>query len=555
MLWQFRRTSRKAVAANRKTLMRILDDNAESEFGRTYRFDRLAADATGGAYRRSVPLSAYPDYADAIARMELGETDILTSDELLFFALSSGTTGATKLVPTTKRHHGYTFKYMGTVVQGVIASQLHRPGPIGRGVDLMSFTGEQQLSPGGVPIGSATAEAVRRMARITPHLWNSPIEIYTIEHLPSARYIHALYGLRDRDNQFVEAVFAPRVLEWIREVEDRWDELVGDIRNGTLSADLEIDDKVRRQVLADNPADPERAAELEAATADGFAGFLPRVWPSMTHVMTISSGAFAHYVPAIEWYAGDLPIYSPSYGATESFIGVGLWPDRPGHYAMTTDPSYFEFIPIDRADEDQPLTVDMEGVAVGDTYELVVTNHAGFYRYRLGDVVRVVDRLGEAPVIEFLYRRGMQFDVTGEKTTEEQVAMAVSQLRERHPEFDLGDYTSSVDSSSSPPRYVIYLELVAREESEPIDAATLERWAAEFDELLSQANPMVVEFREGGYLGRPRLAIVEAGTFDRLADLMLAGDHPPNRSQLKTPRRVDRYDQLDLLGSTVVVSA
>ncbi len=482
---------------------------------------------------------------------------------MLFFALSSGTTGTTKLVPTTKRHHGFTFKYMGTVVQGVIANELHPPGPTERGVDLMSFAGEQTLSSGGVPVGSATAEAVRRMARIVPHLWNSPIEIYTLGHLPSARYLHALYGLRNRHNQFVEAVFAPRLLEWIREVEARWDELVADIANGTVSNDLEIDDDVRAMVLADNPADPVRAAELRSATAAGFDGFLPRVWPSMSHAMTITSGSFAVYLPALRRYLGDLPIYSPSYGATESFIGVGLWPDRPGHYVMATDPSYFEFIPVADAEQAQPTTVDMAGVQVGGTYELVVTNHAGLYRYRLGDVVRVVGFHGQAPIIEFLYRRGTQFDVTGEKTNEEHVATAVAGLRtwlgRRQPGLAIDDYTSAADVAASPPRYVIYLELDRRSDGSAggpvLDQAELDQLADEFDTLLSAANPAVVEYREGGYLGRPRLAIVEPGTFARLADLAMAGDHAPSRSQLKTPRRVDDRAQLDILESGVVASA
>lgn len=562
MLRQFERTSKKAVAANRKTLTNILTLNAESEFGQANGFERLAEDSTGQTFRTTVPLSTYADYADAIKRMEHGETNVLTSEDLLFFALSSGTTGTSKLVPTTKRHHGFTFKYMGTVVQGVIANQLHPAGPTERGVDLMSFAGQQKLSAGGVPIGSATAEAVRRMARIVPHLWNSPIEIYTLAHQPSARYIHALYGLRNRDNQFVEAVFAPRLLEWLREVEDRWDELVADIRHGTLSANLEIDDDVRRQVVADTVADPVRAAELQAATAGGLDGFLSRVWPSMSHLMTITSGSFDVYVPALRRYAGDLPIYSPSYGATESFIGVGLWPERPGQYVMATDPSYFEFIPVDRADEAQPDTVDMEGVVVGDSYELVVTNHAGFYRYRLGDVVRVVDIHGQAPVLEFLYRRGTQFDVTGEKTNEEHVASAVVGLRERHPQLSIDDYTSAADTAASPPRYVIYFELDpnrplgagAIAPGDSIDGETLERWAGEFDDLLSAANPAVVEYREGGFLGRPRLAIVESGTFHRLADLAVSGDRPPSRSQLKTPRRVDARAQIELLESAVVAS-
>ena len=533
---------------------KILEANADVEFGRRHGFADLVGDSTGERFRREVPLSTYADYADDIARMERGETDVLTADELLFFAVSSGTTGSTKLVPTTKRHHGFTFKYMGTVVQGVISKELHGSGPTERGVDLMSFAGQQQLSSGGVPVGSATAEAVRRMARIVPHLWNSPIEAYTVAHLPSARYLHALYGLRNSDNQFVEAVFAPRLLEWLRDMENRWDELVTDIANGTLTEALEIDADLRRQVLADNPPDPDRAAELAAAAADGFDGLLPRVWPSMTHLMTITSGSFEVYVPALERYSGDLPIYSPSYGATESFIGVGLWPERPGHYVMATDPAYFEFIPIAEADDDQPNTVDMEGVVIGREYELVVTNHAGLYRYRLGDVVRVVDRHGQAPVIEFLYRRGTQFDVTGEKTNEEHVAAAVTALRERHPDLAIDDYTSTPDVAAAPPRYVIYLEREPGTDAAPITEARLEQWAEEFDELLSKANPAIVEYREGGFLGRPRLAIVRSGTLSDLVDLVVAGDHAPSRTQLKTPRRVDRGDQVELLESRVIAS-
>ncbi|MBX2802043.1 MAG: GH3 auxin-responsive promoter family protein [Myxococcales bacterium] len=552
MLRRFDRASQQAVVKNRQTLTAILTANADTEFGRTHGFAALSRDPSGAAYRDAVPLATYADFTEAITRMEHGETGVLTADELLFFALSSGTTGTTKLVPTTKRHHGFTFKYMGTVVQGVISNELHEPGPTERGVDLMHFAGEQQLSPGGVPVGSATAEAVRRMARIVPHLWNSPIDVYTLPHQPSARYLHALYGLHNRDNQFVEAVFAPRLLEWIREVVARWDELVHDVRHGTLTDTVDIPDDVRRKVLADNPARSARARELEAATAEGFEGFLTRIWPSMTHLMTITSGSFEVYVPALRRFVGDLPIYTPSYGATESFVGVGLWPDRPGHYVMATDPSYFEFIPTEHVDEAQPDTVDMQGVQEGASYELVVTNYAGLYRYRLGDVVRVVGRHGQAPIIEFLYRRGTQFDVTGEKTNEEHVANALTQLRERHAAMVLEDYTTTADPAASPPRYVVYLELDST--SDPIDADTLQQWAVDFDACLCRANPMVVEYREGGFLGQPRLAVVASGTFARLADLALEGERSPSRAQIKTPRRVDGEAQLALLEDAVVAS-
>ena len=548
MLSRFEKTSQRAVAANRNTLLKILEANAQTEFGRRYRFGDLTADRSGEAYRATVPLSTYNDYIEYVSRMEVGEQNVLVADELLFFAVSSGTTGAPKLVPTTKKHHGFTFKYMGTVVQGVINRRLHRQGPSERGVDLMTFSGGQQMSSGGVPIGGATAEAVRRMARIVPHLWNSPIEVYTLDDQPSAWYLHALYGLANRSNQFVEAVFAPHLLEWLRATEARWDELVTDIENGTLTGNLDIDDELRSQVMTLHRADPERAAELRAAVADGFDGFLSRVWPQMTHLMTITTGSFATYVPALQKYAGDLPIYSPSYGATESFIGVGLWPEHPERYVMATDPSYFEFIPVENVDDAQPATVDMEGVEVDRSYELVVTNHAGLYRYRLGDVVRVIDLFGEAPVIEFLYRRGTLLDLVGEKTSEDHVAFALSGLDGVVSPGELMDYTTRIDVDASPPRYVVYLELP----SEAVSSEKLDQAADRFDARLIEANPTCEGFRRNGLLGRPTLAVVAPGTFGELRSLISNGELPTSASQLKVPRRIDDPRQVQLMSDAVI---
>ena len=41
---------------------------------------------------------------------------------------------------------------------------------------------------------------------------------------------------------------------------------------------------------------------------------------------------------------------------------------------------------------------------VGGVYELVLTTRMGLYRYRMGDIVKVVKFNGKCPVYEFLYR-------------------------------------------------------------------------------------------------------------------------------------------------------
>jgi len=43
-------------------------------------------------------------------------------------------------------------------------------------------------------------------------------------------------------------------------------------------------------------------------------------------------------------------------------------------------------------------------VEVGQQYELVITNASGLYRYRFGDVIKVVGLHNACPVIEFQYR-------------------------------------------------------------------------------------------------------------------------------------------------------
>ena len=54
--------------------------------------------------------------------------------------------------------------------------------------------------------------------------------------------------------------------------------------------------------------------------------------------------------------------------------------------------------------EEQPDTMFMDEVELGALYELVITTASGFFRYRFGDVIKVVDYYNNCPVVEFMYR-------------------------------------------------------------------------------------------------------------------------------------------------------
>lgn len=58
-------------------------------------------------------------------------------------------------------------------------------------------------------------------------------------------------------------------------------------------------------------------------------------------------------------------MYSPLYGATEGLLGVNLWPkEEKALYLMVPDAQFFEFIPIENSDEDQPKVLSILHVSM-----------------------------------------------------------------------------------------------------------------------------------------------------------------------------------------------
>ena len=88
-----------AVEISRGNLRRLMEDNKDTEYGRKYGFAGISSTED---YQRQVPISDYPDYEEAIGRMERGEEEILTSYEVKHYIMTSGSTGRQKRIPLTK---------------------------------------------------------------------------------------------------------------------------------------------------------------------------------------------------------------------------------------------------------------------------------------------------------------------------------------------------------------------------------------------------------------------------------------------------------------------
>lgn len=99
---KFDKDTRNAGEVNKQVLQEILRLNASTAYGQIYRFSKLRL----ADYKKQVPLTSYQDYEGFIDEIAAGKENILTADPIIYFGLSSGTTGKQKRIPVTRRIRG-----------------------------------------------------------------------------------------------------------------------------------------------------------------------------------------------------------------------------------------------------------------------------------------------------------------------------------------------------------------------------------------------------------------------------------------------------------------
>ena len=270
------------------------------------------------------------------------------------------------------------------------------------------------------------------------------------------------------------------------------------------------------------------------------------------YVWTVTSGTFTLSVPRLRWFCGSrITIHSGCHTASEGVIGINLHADGSTNYVLAVGSAYFEFIALENTDTDQPQTVALQDLIVGADYEVVLTSSAGLYRYRLGDVIRIVGWQEAAPIYEFLYRRGTVLNLFGEKTNEFHTATALGTTVAQwlgQPDA-VREYTVYGAMEEGVGRYTFYVELAASTAlaNQIVDLEAI------LDRSLAGINPYY--YTSGRQLGRLAPVIVKVvrpGTFEQLLELQLRHAAPASATQVKIPRIISRADQLELLERQVV---
>ncbi|XP_053309959.1 GH3 domain-containing protein [Spea bombifrons] len=497
-----------AHGVQEKLLLKALRGLQDTEYGKKHHFKDVADISS---FKRLHPLTHYSHYKDYIQQMAQGEQNILVTGGPLALVATTGTSGLSSLVPVKASSATERFIQGTSVCLQVIQKSF--PGALEK-VTKFTFPPNQINSHAGIPIGSYPCAT---SASFLEYLYSpSPPHHPTMSH-HEVLYTQILYALRDRGLMVLEANLAWHLREVFSFMETYWGSLVTDIEMGYLNPDLKLPQDTRREIEDYLLPDVGRAAELRAQFEKGFVGIAKRIWPQLQVVVAVGSGANELDLQILKDTACQgILIYSPMYYAVEGLIGVNLWPENiDPRYVMCPRSAFFEFIPLTTVKEEEPDTVCMKDVIIGEAYELVITNTDGLCRYRLGDVVRVTALHNQSPVLEFLHRKSQTLSVRGERISEDEFYRALLHTVNIWPGATLVNYCCIESGILGPflggsdPHYEVFIALKGVRDLS-------EEQRNKLDQALQDRFPIYKSFRFKGSIGPVRVHLVSHQSFFKL---------------------------------------
>lgn len=490
-------------AGHRERLLgELVRETAGTEFGAEHAMARIR---TIDDYRAAVPLRTYQEYAPWIARSADGRSRVLTQEDPRLFFTTSGSTGARKRIPVTRTFLDQVYLPFFRAAMGVPAQYF--PDAVSLGAATLNLrhdrlsrpattqSGRPSLGPSqadlrggfGITLKEPGSEAPWAQLPVDIHEQNYLDKLYVRIRMAAQHDVRCVIG----HNPAMLAILPELLTEW-------WPTLLRDLRDGTYLG------------RAGGVPDPGRAAELERRAA-AESGVRPSVlWPRIQLLYCWTSGIASLYLPRLkELYGTDVTVLPTPPAASEGPVGVpmDLHPTA-GPLAVST--VLYEFVDAGEDVRPDSRTLLCEDLEPGRYYHVVLSHVGGLFRYVLGDVAYVVDRIGSVPRVEYAGRAAPS-DVAGERLREFHVVNAVREAAQRtgaavtnmtcRPDADGED-------GDGTPRY--HTAVALRNGPRPGEADGLGR---ELERALRATAPDYSRAREDGRLGPASVKVVPEEAF------------------------------------------
>ncbi|MBW4637254.1 MAG: GH3 auxin-responsive promoter family protein [Gloeocapsa sp. UFS-A4-WI-NPMV-4B04] len=531
----FVKKTRQTALVQEKFLRDLLQVHQNTELGQKYKLSEIK---TIDQFRQQVPILPYSSYEPLIERICQGEQNILTAEPVVYLTLTSGSTGKKKLIPTTRRSQNVVRQATLTSI-GFLSEALHSRGLHFGKLLVTNSTQQWGRTNGGIPYGPASAGVLQMDKFLYKQFFAHPYETLQVADSSSRHYVCLLFALREPLTRGILANFPMLILRTCNYLEKYAEDLIRDLEKGTIADWLELEPEIRLKLEQQWSANPVRAAQLREIL-DLKGRLTPKlVWSDLSFVANARGGTSDFYFERFPAYFGNTGIFGAVFSSAEGMFSIYHDLDHDGSI-LAIDSGFFEFIPEDQWQLEQPKTLLANEVKVGERYRILTTSYGGFYRYDIGDVIEVLGFYEQAPIIVFRHRCGGLISSTTEKTTESHATQVMQALQQEF-RLSLEDFCITLSEDDFPARYLANIELTSGTTlSDP------QAFLTSFDRRLQEVNTHY-EISRRDTIPPPRLRILTKGSFAILRQRQLQKGIPD--SQLKFPHISE--DRSFLTGLTV----
>ena len=515
---KFVRQTQNISATQTQFLLNLLRLYQDTKLGKQFDFKSIK---TVEQFRSRVPILPYSYYQPYIHRMFQGENNVLTPDPVIYFNFTSGTTAKQKIIPVTKRSRQFSQSTNQVSLSFLVEAVKNKGIPLGKMLltSSIKIVGHTQT---GIPYGPVSVGHLRLNGFIQKQMFVHSYDALKPADSIARHYICLLFALKNPTLRVIGANYPVIALLIAQYLETYADELINDLEKGTIAPWLQLEPELRAKFERRWQAYPQRAKQLrEILNSEGR--LTPALAWSLGCILTARGGPSRFYLQKFADYFGDTPVFGGIYSSAEAVFGIYQDFDDDGNI-LTIASNFFEFIPEEEWEKEQPQTLLPQELAAGKQYRIVVSNYTGLYRYDIGDVIQVVGFYHQTPIISFCHRAKGLLSSTTEKTTEFHAIQVMEKLQKEF-NLTLENFCVTLSEDNFPPAYLVNIELPPHG-----DLKEPHKFLEKFDHQLQLMNSCY-EIERKGAIPPPRLRILAKNSFAQLTQRLIKQGMP--ESQVK----------------------
>lgn len=318
-------------------LKHLVKKATPTEWGKQHGFNQVRSYEQFAA---SSPINTYEELKGQIERMRHGEASVLWPGQVRWYAKSSGTTNdKSKFIPVSHECLKGTHMHGGTDAVAIY---------LGNNPKSRMFSGNALILGG--------------------------------SHSPNYNLPHSLVGdlsaiMIENVSSFVEHFrIPPKEVALLSDFEEKRDRI----------ARIAINENVTNLSGVPSWMLSVLTRVLEVSGKQSIA----EIWPHL-EVFFHGGVAFTPYREQYQRLIGNPNMhYMETYNASEGFFGLQTDPNDRAMSLMIDYGVFYEFIPMDELEKDNPTVVPLWGVETDKNYAMVISTTAGLWRYMIGDTVK-----------------------------------------------------------------------------------------------------------------------------------------------------------------------